>query len=176
MSKTKNEIKKAKITISTREFAKAVGVTQRTVLEAIERGRLKECIVSDRKGQRKAYQLDPVIGEKEWKANCDEYQIKKEPQELKGPTLTGLRTVHEGYKAQLAQLDLEEKKGNLVQVSDVKMQAYEMGRLVRDSILSVPPRIAAELKVMKSEREIINLLNVELGKALAVLQRGSSKE
>jgi hypothetical protein len=55
------------------------------------------------------------------------------------------RAVREAYQARLARLEYEEKTGKLIPVEQVKVQAFNVGRRVRDALLSLPDRVCNDL-------------------------------
>ena len=63
--------------------------------------------------------------------------------------------------AKLKDLELKEKKGQLVQKSDVKADAEAVGAAVRRGLEALPRRAAA-LCVGKDEREILVILEREI--------------
>lgn len=60
----------------------------------------------------------------------------------------------EYYKAELKRLEYEEKQGILIRVADVQKRAFDLGRLVRDNILSIPGRIKLNLAAESDPHEI----------------------
>jgi hypothetical protein len=72
---------------------------------------------------------------------------------------TKIKTAHELYKAQLTQLALQEKKGQLIQKDMVKAQVSQLSRQVRESWMNWPSRVsalmAAELEVEEHQLHLI---------------------
>lgn len=64
---------------------------------------------------------------------------------MRGPSYAQSRAVREAYQARLAKLDFEQKSGKLVEVDKVKASAFKTARTVRDGLLNLPDRVAAEL-------------------------------
>ena len=52
------------------------------------------------------------------------------------------KAVRETYMAKMARLDFEERTGKLVSAEDVETAAFNVGRLVRDGMLTLPDRIS----------------------------------
>jgi phage terminase Nu1 subunit (DNA packaging protein) len=67
------------------------------------------------------------------------------------PSFIKIKTAHELYKAQLTQLALQERKGQLINKEMVKAQIFKLGRQVRDSWVNWPARIAP---LMAKELEV----------------------
>jgi hypothetical protein len=84
-------------------------------------------------------------------------------------TLVNAKTRHETIKATLAELELAEKEGRLVDAGKVKAEAFRKGRLVRDSILNIPDRISGELAAITDAHQIHVILSRELRQALEEL-------
>lgn len=85
------------------------------------------------------------------------------------PALNVSRERREHYDAERARLQALQLRGDLVAADDVRQEAAQLGRLVRDRIMGLPARIApllaAEITVAGAQR----LLAAELRQALAVL-------
>lgn len=75
----------------------------------------------------------------------------------------------EHYQAALAELAYEEKAGRLVSAEDVKREAFAVARTVREAILNIPERIAAELAGESDVDRVYQMLVRELTQALASL-------
>lgn len=84
-------------------------------------------------------------------------------------TLADAQKLQAQYKAALLKLDYEQKSEQLVEVAKVKLEAFEMARTVRDSILNIPDRISAELASCTDVHEINQKLTVTLTEALEEL-------
>lgn len=138
------------------EYARLRGVTRAAVNQAIKAGRLKECLATNEKGRLR---LDPEAADREWAANTAHHR-KPGPQPLVTgadlpaddsdllddiPNFNVSRAKREAYQAELARLEYEEKQGTLVNAEAVKKEAFRVARLVRDAMLNIPDRIAAEL-------------------------------
>lgn len=55
------------------------------------------------------------------------------------------KAVRETYQAKLAQLEYEEKSGKLISTDKVRIAQFTQGQIIRDAILNIPDRIAAQL-------------------------------
>lgn len=69
-------------------------------------------------------------------------------------------------KAQLAEIELAEKIGNLVNKADVNKAAFNLARLTRDAMLGIPDRLAAELAGLTDPTTIHAKLLAEIRAAL----------
>lgn len=81
------------------------------------------------------------------------------------------KTRREIAEAAKAELQLQEMSGDLVKRALVERAAYESGRLLRDMVLSVPGKVAAELAALASPQEVEARLRVELRHVLQELER-----
>ena len=81
-------------------------------------------------------------------------------------SLNKVKIFKELYQGKLAQLDFKKKSGELLEANDVKNDAFEMGRLIRDNLLNFPHKMSlriagvADPKIieMTLEEEINNIL------------------
>jgi len=87
-------------------------------------------------------------------------------------TLAASKAKREAFMAELARLEYEQKAGSLVPIEDVKKQAFKMARIVRDSLLNIPDRLAAELAAETNQFRVHTRLTEELRKALEELGNG----
>ena len=120
------------------------GVTEGAVRKAIKTGRITPNDDST---------IDVDRADQEWKENTDEAKIntglpamaENIPAVNGKPSFAKIKTAHELYKAQLTQLALQEKKGQLINKDQVKAQVYKLGRQVRDSWMNWPARVSATM-------------------------------
>lgn len=75
-----------------------------------------------------------------------------------GPSLAASRAVREAYQARLAKLEYEERIGKLVNADEVKARAFKMARAARDSMLTMPDRLAPILASSTDVQEVHRLL------------------
>lgn len=150
--------------ITIAEYARSKSITSDAVRKAITAGRLVECLSKNEKGRLR---VDPEIADREWQANTAHHR-KPGPQRVvsgavpQQPALpdtpadpddwesqpanyNASRAKREMYAAELARLEYEEMRGTLVNAEAVKKEAFRVARQVRDAMLNIPDRIAAEL-------------------------------
>ena len=158
-------------------YARARGIAPPTVLAAIKTGRLINSLSKDERGRLR---INPVLADVEWAANTQGGKKPAPQQWASGADLpvdaadyNASRAKKESYLAELARLDYEEKNATLVAADDVKKTAFSVARQVRDGMLNIPDRVAAELAAMTDQFEIHRRLTVEIRKALeSVLKAG----
>ena len=105
--------------------------------------------------------------------------VKRKPADLKKeidsipddeiPALHESRARREHYLAEKARLEVSQQRGELVSAADVKAAAFKKGRTVRDSIMAIPDRLAAQLAGITDPRQVHTLLSEELRVALRSL-------
>lgn len=162
--------------LSLSAYARRRGVAVNAVHKAIVEGRLSKSV--KRKGQ--GYQIDVELADQEWAANTDTgsgYPAHTKnagtPPPSTAPsnddepiTYAEARAQHERFKARLAQLELEEREGKLVEAEVVKQQAFRVARMVRDSLLNLPDRVAGELAAETNQFKVHQRLTLEIRRAL----------
>jgi hypothetical protein len=169
--------------VSLAEYARRRGVSQEAVRKAVKVGRLSKSVVFAASGKPKVI---PDLADDEWTANTDRSQQRvpavapptpapspePEPQrdEPKTATFQQARTLREAYMARLAKLEFEEKSGKLVTTESVKNEAFKVARVVRDSMLNIPDRIAADLANETNQFKVHQRLVTEIRRALEDLR------
>ena len=81
------------------------------------------------------------------------------------------RTWETRFKAAIRKLDYEIKTGKYILRQKVKDQAFMAGRIFRDAILNIGPRIAPILAAESDERKIQDVLTKEFNAALNELAK-----
>lgn len=88
------------------------------------------------------------------------------------PDLNESRAKREHYQAELAKLQCQQQRGELVEAEEVRREAFKLGRTIRDSLMALPDRLAAQLAGTSDTRLCHILLSQELTTALRVLADG----
>jgi len=166
--------------VSATAYAKHRGVSLQAVVQAIKEGRLSASVGQSEAGR---YKIDPELADKEWAANTDTGQgapaHAKKRAELVDPedaepgqpiSYAEARAQHERFKARLAQLELEEREGKLVEAEAAKREAFRVARLVRDAMLNIPDRVAGELAAETNQFKVHQRLVKEIRRALEDLK------
>lgn len=120
------------------------------------------------KDERGRDRIDPVAADAAWDANTNpgKQASMGGADKARGPSYAESRAIREAYQARLAKLEYEEKISKLVEVDKVKLEAFELGRMLRDLILNIPNRISTEAASETDPVKVHSLLTVELNKAL----------
>lgn len=90
-----------------------------------------------------------------------------------GPSLAQSRAVREAFQARLSKLEYERAVGKVVDADRVKADAFKVARQVRDSLLNIPDRVAAELAAETNAARVHARLSAELRQVLAGLAASS---
>lgn len=85
------------------------------------------------------------------------------------PSLQQSRAVREAYMARLAKIEYEKAIGKLIESDTVKVQAFKVARQVRDGLMNIPDRVAAELAHETNPAQIHARLQREIRDVLASL-------
>ena len=89
-----------------------------------------------------------------------------------GPTYAEAQRAREVYRAERERLKLLQEKGELVSAADVQSAAFQAARTVRDALMALPDRLAAQLAATTDAKLCHNLLAEELRVALRSLADG----
>jgi len=180
------------------EMAILKGCSPAAVTYAVKHGRISDAVV-EKEGKRwldrdlalelwnkntkathnsKVSRPDPI----EKKPKTASFKTKPKDSELRDlieslpedqiPDLNESRARREHYQAEKAKLEALQGRGELVSAADVKAAAFKKGRAVRDSIMAIPDRLAAQLAGTTDTRLCHQLLTEELRVALRVLADG----
>lgn len=85
------------------------------------------------------------------------------------PTFAQARAVREAYQARLAKLEYEERSGKLIATEQVNRSAFKVARAVRDGLMNLPDRLAAELAAESDAAAIHSRLAREIRDVLREL-------
>jgi phage terminase Nu1 subunit (DNA packaging protein) len=156
--------------ISAAKYATHRGVSKPAVLQAIRDGRLTKSVTRD----GKAYQIDVALADQEWAATTsidrgehnNRMMLRDAGAEGDAASFAASRAKREAYEAELARLKYEQQAGTLVDAEQVKKEAFKVARTIRDGMLNIPDRLAAELVGQDDSFIIHRKLTDEIRKAL----------
>lgn len=123
------------------QFARRHGLTTTAVTKAIRTGR----IILGADGNL------PDDADEQYKRNTDENLRRKgpaksaTPQPTEAPSFLSVKIRKETAAAQLKEIELAKEKGQLLEKEQVKESVYKYARQIRDAVLSIPERVAADL-------------------------------
>jgi hypothetical protein len=158
--------------MSLRAFAKHLGVTDRALRKAIISGRLAGSLGTTASG--KPCISNPELAAKEWEAVRSQPSPGGSASASSGLAQAQMR-VAEQREASL-RIANEQRAGRLIDAERARRDAFACARAVRDAVLNVPDRLAAELAAESDAARVHERLDLELRKALElvaeVLARG----
>lgn len=189
--------------ISLREFSRRREVALSAVQKAIESGRVS-AVKRDAGGRLEA--IEYVRASSEWNAHTDPVQAARSGKILEAPgqiadlvaaagerdgaplapsTAAGDKDPHGYYEARadrektqakLAELELLQELGRLVDVEEMRRVAQRRYRTVRDKLLNVPDRVSAILAAEKDPARVHAALTSELKRVLHELSDDAHAE
>jgi len=89
-------------------------------------------------------------------------------------TFEKARTLNEQYKAGLRMLELQEKQGSLVSLADVQETVAQKATEVRNKLLAIPSKVAADIIRFTNPADAQELLHSEIRQALLALTEESA--
>lgn len=92
-----------------------------------------------------------------------------DPETKKDPKFIESQARREMFKAKLTELEYQERVGELIPAKIVDDEWFRLARLVRDSMLNIPARIADQLAHETDQRKVQDLLEQEIYQALEAL-------
>lgn len=90
------------------------------------------------------------------------------------PSLTEVNIYHNLYKGKLQELKYLEESGRLIEREEVEDTAFQVARVIRDKMMTIPERLSAELASMDNPHEIKEFLYKEIGLVLETLKEGKA--
>lgn len=161
MAKVKNKSKG----MSYRAYAKHRGVSPEAVSKAVRTGRITA--TTDGK-------IDPDKADRQWEANTDPSRnVQRDAKASAGdadtassasglPPYAQSRAIREAYEARLSKLEFEVKTGKLINADEVRVAAFNVGRITRDKLMGLPDRVSSILSGLSDSHEIHKLLSAEI--------------
>lgn len=172
--------------VSLRAFGRMIGVSGEAVRKAIATGRIPAAAVGQQTRGKKASPviINPDLAARGWHENTNpamshQAGVRRADQAPPGdqqappePPAAGLsafnraKTMREAYAAKLAQLEYEEKTGELIRRNEVKVALFNAARQARDRLMQIPDRHAAQLAHEKDQHTVSMILTEEIITAL----------
>ena len=157
--------------ISLAELAMLKNVSRAAVTKKIKSGKLEGAVVNH--NGRKLVNKDEAI--RLWD-RADTRVVTTVKKELKQkidnlsadeiPDFAESKAKREFYLAELAKLDVEEKKKQLVSVDDIKKSSFAKGRAIRESLTNLADRLSHQLAGEDDATVIHQIINSEHKEAL----------
>lgn len=151
------------------EYAKHRGVSKTQVGKYIESGR----ITARRVGR--GWEIDAEQADRQLDANRSPDRggrnaVADEMSGKVGASYAQARAMRETYAARILQLEFQEKSGRLVEKNELRLRLAKLHMAVRDSLRTIPDRVAPVLAAETDQSKIHALLLKEIGQALEGLQ------
>jgi hypothetical protein len=86
-----------------------------------------------------------------------------------GEDLTSAKTATEWRRARLMEIELQARQGELISKADADKRDFALARTVRNRVLGIAPRIAAEVFGAKSVADVQRIVDRERRLALECL-------
>ena len=156
------------------DLAKIKNVSKSAVSQRKSKGIFKQALVKTENGKDF---LDKDLALKAWDGVFVAVnEVKDTKQELKQkieslpadsiPDFAESKAKREFYLAELAKLDVEEKKKQLVSVEDIKKSSFATGRAIRESLTNLADRLSHQLAGEDDASVIYEIISSEHREAL----------
>ena len=156
------------------DLAKIKNVSKSAVSQRKAKGIFKQALVKTENGKDF---LDKDLALKAWDGVFVAVnEVKDTKQELKQkieslpadliPDFAESKAKREFYLAELAKLDVEEKKKQLVSVEDIKKSSFATGRAIRESLTNLADRLSHQLAGEDDASVIYEIISSEHREAL----------
>lgn len=171
--------------LSLAAYARRRGVSHVAVSKAIASGRLSASVIRDERGAPKI--ADPDLADREWSANtrprvdrqpadprphpaAPPAPATEAPRQRPGPRVPDYnesRARREAALADMAELEVAERRGSLVPVDEARAEVQQRYTLVRTRLLGVPARVVQRMPHLAAE--VVPVLDELLREALEEL-------
>ena len=157
-----------------KEYAKHRGVSPTQISKFIKEGKIPSA-----RRQGRGYVIDPEQADRE----LDEAiapdrggrtggpdSLNSTARGAAGMSYANARAFRETYAARILKLEFDQKSGRLVDKNELKLRLAKLHMAVRDSLRTVPDRVAPVLAAETDQVKIHAILLKEIGQALEGLQ------
>ena len=160
--------------ISLAELAMLKNVSRAAVTKKIKSGKLEGAVVNH--NGRKLVNKDEAI--RLWDrgdtrvVTATKKQLKEKIDSLPAdsiPDFAESKAKREHFLAELAKLDVEQKKKDLIPVAEIKKSSFEIGRAIRENLTNLADRLANQIAGETDPQIIHKLLTEEHRTALEQL-------
>jgi len=166
--------------VSQAEYARLRGVSRQYVGQMVAKGVISltgRKVDTDQADAALAALREPVRPERRGEAPAAAPDVPALPRSGGDlPTLLlKTRIKSEVERAKLLEIKARVEAGKYVDADDVKVAAFNKARVVRDSLLNIPERLAAVLAAEGDERQVHQILVTEIRSALEELTGGPER-
>jgi len=164
------------------EYAKHRGVSKMTISDAIKAGKIPSA-----KRVGRGFDIDPVQADRELDGNTapdrgganggpdiDAALQARKVREAAIPSFAVSRAAREAFSAKLTELEFRQRSGLVVNKAELKMKLAKLHMAVRDSLRTIPDRVAPIVAAETDQAKIHAMLLKEIGQALEGLSGGIS--
>lgn len=163
--------------VSQAEFARRVNVTRQRVHSLVKEGRLR---LVGKKGKRKLLDFEKSV--RAFESTKDPTKESKiapgglvedsdDVADDGGWSFSKARRERETANARRQKLALKKEEGKLVVRKEVERDAFSIGRIMRDALLAITPRIQDALVAARTRKKVNALLSKEIDGVLAELEQ-----
>lgn len=96
----------------------------------------------------------------------DQALVQQQNQAAAIPSFAQSRAIREAYAARLTRLEYDQRSGRLVDKAELKMKLAKLHMAVRDSLRTIPDRVAPIVAAETDQAKIHAMLLKEIGQAL----------
>jgi len=96
----------------------------------------------------------------------DQSLVQQQNQAAAIPSFAQSRAIREAYAARLTRLEYDQRSGRLVDKAELKMRLAKLHMAVRDSLRTIPDRVAPIVAAETDQAKIHAMLLKEIGQAL----------
>jgi phage terminase Nu1 subunit (DNA packaging protein) len=141
------------------------------VIKAIRSGRLSASITKDSKGHPRI--VDAALALSEWKSGAAKPHPSRAngraPREPMPETLTEAQLRVAAQREIKLKLENDRTEGHIIDAGQARREAFNAARIVRDGLLNIPDRIAAQVASETDPGRVYRLLEGEIRNALTGL-------
>jgi hypothetical protein len=151
--------------VSIRALAKRIGASDRAVRKRFQRGCFPKSMALGPDGHPVV--LDADLAVEEWEQSSTAFTTLRTRSAQRPATLVGAQLLEKLEKVESLRLANGVKSRRLVDVDKVAKEAFEDARVIREAVLNVPARIAAELAAESDAGKLYIRLDAALREALS---------
>jgi hypothetical protein len=153
--------------ISQYEWAKRSGFSKQYANRLVKAGRIR--LIGGK------VDIDEANATLESTKNPSRVEMRRGTQNVSDLSTLLLKTriKNEMEKGKILEAKARAEVGELVPIDEVRAAAYNKARVVRDNLLNIPDRVAAQLASINDERKVHEVLMAEIRSVLETLSAGN---
>ena len=171
-------------TISLREFARRLGIGEKTIRDGVRLGKLKKGVIYKNGRPRIIFDIANKEAESFQLGNkVKAIEIIPDDITIMDVCLMGIRSdasyaesmrVLMNNKAKLAEIEVKQKERELVRRDIVYDQLFEYGKMMKDKFQFIPDRLSDELSAITDRNKIHEILSKAIYEVLVILSDANS--